>query len=510
MTVQLIRGTHALVSSGHHLASFEAAAVLRGGGNVIDAAVAGAAVLAVALPYACGLGGDLYLLYFDAAAGRLHGLNSTGAAPAAADPARFADGLPQAGPLSITVPGMVAGWAEAARRFGTRPLADLLAPAIAAAEDGIPVHRAQHRNTRDRAALLAADPGAARVFLPGGAPLPEGALLRQADCAATLRRIAADGPDGFYRGAVARRIADHVAAAGGILTAADLAAHAPFWQQPIAAPFHGHDIATMPPNSWGLTLLLQLLELAENGAAPDGAAFYLAGIAARRNAYRAAARAVGDPALTEDAARALLADAIAGRAPAPAGGPRHVPAPPGGDTSVLVVMDAAGNAVSLIQSVSAPYGSGLVADGTGVVLNNRLRGFNNNPDSPNCVGPGKRPAHTLTPAMVLRDGRAVMAIATPGMAGQTCTLAQVLARLLAHRQPLEAAIAAPRWSVTPAGSPIVEDTMDAAVQAAVAAAVPEVKAAGSLTFGSVKAVARDGDGLVAAADFRRVAGAAGW
>ncbi|MBM3487130.1 MAG: gamma-glutamyltransferase, partial [Alphaproteobacteria bacterium] len=219
---------------------------------------------------------------------------------------------------------------------------------------------------------------------------------------------------------------------------------------------------------------------------------------------------VADPAAGEDAARAVLAAAIADPARL-AAAPGAVADAAGGDTSVLVVMDAAGNAVSLIQSVSGPFGSGLVAPGTGVVLNNRMRGFSTDPASPNRVAPGRRPAHTLTPAMVYKDGRPFMTIATPGMAGQTCTLAQVLARVLARGEALDQAIAAPRWSVTPKGEPIVEATLAPAVRDALAAEERTLTTVGgSLTFGSIKAVAFERNGLVAVADHRRVAGAAGW
>ncbi|MBM3488573.1 MAG: gamma-glutamyltransferase, partial [Alphaproteobacteria bacterium] len=291
MTVQLIRGSHALVSSGHHVASFEAAAVLRDGGNVVDAAIAGAAVLAVVLPYACGLGGDLFLLHHDAATGTLHGLNATGAAPRAATPDRFAAAMPDEGALSITVPAMVAGWAAAADRFASRPLGALLAPAVRLAEHGFPVHAALSRNAATKAALLRRDEAACALFLPGDRPPAEGAHFRQPDAAATLARIAAEGPDGFYRGPVAARIAAAVAAAGGLLTADDLATASAQWQTPIRAPFAGFDVATMPPNSWGLTLLLQLLALEAGGIAAtrgDDAAFFRSAIAARRAAYRAA------------------------------------------------------------------------------------------------------------------------------------------------------------------------------------------------------------------------------
>ena len=509
ITTQVATGARGMVVAGHPLATAAGVDILAGGGNAVDAAIAAAAVLTVACPYACGLGGDAYLLIFHAASGQTFGLNGTGRSPAAATPSAYAGGIPANGIRSVSVPGMVAGWQAAADRCGTRPLAALLAPAIRLADNGVEINRQLARNTAQRAALLAGNAEASSLFLPDGAPLREGGILRQADLAVTLRRIAKHGAREYYDGETGAAIVRAMEALGGPLSVDDLRHHATLWQAPISAPFAGFDIATMPPNSYGLTLLLQLLALESEGMAdvdPDSAEFTLRGIAARRRAYDAASAVIGDPEELEAPSRELLQQARQGSVASGISVERRE-----GGTSNVVVMDGRGNAVSLIQSVSAPYGAGVVVPDTGILLNNRMRGFNTDPAHPNCVVPRKRPAHTLAPCLVLRDGEVWMSVGTPGAAGQTCTLAQFLTRALAMSQNVPAAIAAPRWSVDLQGVPILEADMPAKTRTEVKRLEPaaEVKETGWLTFGSVKVTWRDGGVLRGAADGRRSACAAG-
>ena len=509
---QTARGANGMVAAGHPLATDAAVAVLKDGGNAVDASVAAALVLAVVCPYASTLGGDVYLLIYGAADERLFGLNGTGRAPMGAAPEIISDGIPRTGPRAVTVPGFIDGLEAALARFGARSLADLIQPAIGLARDGVTVNRVLEDNTRNRAALIAANQAASALFLPGGAHLREGDVLLQSDLAECLEQIAQDGARVFYEGDLARRVADGCAAAGGLITADDLARHESLWQNPICVPFAGHEVATMPPNSYGLTLLLQLLRLEAGGIGdvePDSAEFARRGIDARTHAYNAAAGLIGDPDELDAPARAYLSQAMAGTV---AGAEGDVASETGGGcTTNVVAMDGAGNAVSLIQSISAPYGSGVVAAGTGILLNNRMGGFSTDPGSPNRLAPGRRPAHTLAPCMVLKDGRPVLSIGTPGAAGQTCTLAQILTRTLACGQALDEAIAAPRWSVHVRGGAIVEDEMDETLRAGIEEYTPELKTmpAGWQTFGSVKAVAAGADGFTGFADGRRCASAAG-
>jgi gamma-glutamyltranspeptidase / glutathione hydrolase len=508
VTAQIARGRNGVVSAGHGLASEAAITVLRAGGNAVDAAIAAALVLAVVCPYAVSLAGDLYALIYEPKNGTVAGLNATGASPASATRERFADGIRSTGILSSTVPGMLRGLEDLGRRFGTLSLAALLPPALRLAEKGFPVHRQLAANTADRAELLAKDPAARALFLPGGKPLEEHTHFCQPDLAAVLRAIASDGVESFYRGEIARLMVQAAQAAGGLFSAEDFAAHQSLWQEPIAAPFYGHDVLTMPPNSFGATLLWQLLAL-EAGKIdrvdPDSADFVLQGYEARRSAYRAVARLIADPRQTEAKLRRALIEAVSGdvsRAaqPEPAEARDRC-------TTCVTVIDQGGMAVSLIESVSAPYGAGVVLDGTGILLNNRMAGFNVDADSDNCVAPGKRPANTLAPCLVMKDGKLVMSVGTPGTVGQTCTLAQFLARVLACGEDPAAAASVPRWSVDFQGKLVVEDTMAPALREAVQA---RAMREGWISFGSIKLAANTPDGLFGIADHRRVAQAQAW
>ncbi|MBI3090101.1 MAG: gamma-glutamyltransferase [Candidatus Tectomicrobia bacterium] len=519
--VQVVRGRSGMVVSGHHLASFEAASILRQGGNAVDAAVAAGAVLAVVCPDACGLGGDLFMLIYDAAAKTLHGLNGSGRSPAAADRHAFAAGIPTTGIRAVSVPGMVAAWEAALERFGTRGLADLLQPAISYAAEGFPVYPNLARNVGLVAAHLEQDLGAKATFLPQGRPPQAGEVLPQRDLAATLQLLGSEGSAAFYRGAIAERLVAASREQGGLLSLEDLAEHSCLWQEPLKVDFYGCTVATMPPNSYGVTLLLQLAELEADGIAGYEAGsveMLRRGMQARVHAYLEALGVIADPAAVENEARALLEKKIAalrvqgrrgdgmprqGRAPAGSGG---------SDTSNVVVMDQFGNAVSLIQSVFHFFGSCVAPRGAGVVLNNRMLGFHLDLGHPNCVAPRRRPAHTLTPVMVLRDGVPCIACGTPGGPGQTATLAQFLTRVLACGQDAGEAIAAPRWSVTLDGRFVLEDMMEGAVLSELHrhAHGPLVAPAGSQPFGSLMAVVDDGVALLGAADRRRDAAACGW
>jgi len=514
LKAQTAKGANGIVVAGHGLASEAALAALRDGGNAVDAATAAALVLCVVCPYACTLGGDLYALVYDPRFG-VKGFNATGRSPLAASLDRFADGIPGTGVLAATVPGLLRGLADLQEAFGRRDLASLMRPAIRLAEEGFPVHRQLARNTAERASLLAKDAGASALFLPAGAPLAEGSRFVQPALASVLHRVAERGVEDFYRGQIAERIATASAQLGGLIAADDLAQHQSLWQAPIVAPFHGHEVVTMPPNSFGATLLFQLLELEAADIAavdPRSLDFILRGYAARRGAYSVAARLIADPSLVEGALRDRLEAAVAGtgwREPADTGQSAE-----SRDrcTTCAVVIDRDGMAVSLIESISAPYGAGIVLEDTGILLNNRMAGFNTDPRSPNCVGPGKRPANTLAPCLVTKDGRLTMSLGTPGTVGQTCTLAQFLARVLACGDDPVSAVAAPRWSVDFKGKLVVEEGMDAALRRDVFAADAEAKAMrnGWISFGSLKAALVADGSLRGIADWRRAAVALGF
>lgn len=506
MKIRSVRAPRGMVGAGNPLAAAEGLAVLRAGGNAFDAAVAAAAVLAVVSPHECGLGGDLLAVVHHAASGQTFALNASGRSPAAATVERYPDGMPMTGARSISVPGMVGGWAALLERYGTRSLGSLLSGAIDYAEQGFPAYDDLIENAAQRTASIFADAHCKALFFPNDQPLREGEMIRQPAVGQTLRTIAAEGAAGFYRGPVAESMARTVQAGGGLLDAADLAAFAPLWQDVMDAQFGAHRICTMPPASWATAMLLQLSLMEQEGVAPlaEEAQFILQGIRTRRRAYEMLEGCIADPDTAGDAARHILAQHRQGLAAAQVAAARpegmH-----GTDTSNVIAVDNQGNAVSLLQSVFVPFGSGVVDAQTGVLFNNRMRGFSTRVGDPNCVAPRKRPAQTLTPVLVMKDGQAWLACGSPGGPGQTGTMAQFAARLLFYGQSMAEAIAMPRWSKTLVGDFILENTASAYLQQAVLAAEPEIKITpwGSVNYGSIVAVMRDGDGWVGCADTRR-------
>jgi gamma-glutamyltranspeptidase len=504
-------GSRGVVATGHALATDAALDVLRSGGNAVDAAVCAALVLSVVCPYACTLGGDLFALVYDPRTSSVGALNATGRSPRATASDIQSERL-RNGILSATIPGLVRGLADLLDRFGTLTFGSLAQPAIAYAEGGFAVHPTLAENTRERADLLAQDAGARALFLPGGEPLATGATFVQPNLARVLHDLATDGAGAFYGGDIATLMVADSRAAGGTFAIEDFRSHASLWQTPMAVPFYGHDVWTMPPNSYGPTLLLQLLELEANhvdALDPDSTAFIERGFSARRRAYAQAGPWIADPDTGEIPMRELLASVLAGARSGSAAVPDEAR---DRCTTNAIVIDNDGLAVSLIESVSAPYGSGVVLERTGILLNNRMAGFSADPAHANAVAGGKRPANTLAPCMVTHGGALALSIGTPGTVGQTCTLAQVLARVLACGQDFAAAAAAPRWSVDFSGKLVVEDSMNAALRDAVLAgtANAHVMPAGWISFGSIKAAAVTETGFAGFADFRRAATTAAW
>lgn len=499
-------GDKAVVVSGHDRATQTAISILEQGGSIADAAIAGAAVLSVVLPHACGLGGDAFVLVHDASSGKTHGLNAAGVSPALTQRSQFPQGLQERGGLSCNVPGMIAGWQALHDRYGRTPWSDVLAPAIVAARDGFEVSPVLAKASAIYQDMLNAP--SRELFLPQGVPLTAGETLCQPQAAGTLKTIAEEGAASFYRGPIARRIARACEQAGGLIREADLQGYQPRWVDLIETEYAGHVVRTMPPNSYGLYLLLQLMALEDSetkgGKGLNDPARIARLISAAQAAFSVGQRAIADPdprygaepvaALLGEKGRKRLRTAQGGR-------PGNL-----GGTAVISVADHEGNAVTIIQSVFLVFGSGVSDAETGVLLNNRLYGFSWELGHPNELGPGKLPAHTLTPAMVVKDGRLRFAMTTPGGPGQTLTLAQVMQAVFEEGASLEDAIRTPRWSMDLAGNALFEHTMDAALIDALHAQGVEIQAAqpGSPFFGSVKGIAIQDDGrLLGVADDRR-------
>jgi gamma-glutamyltranspeptidase len=447
-------GAHGLVAAAHPLATLAGLDLLRDGAGVVDAAIAVNAVLAVVQPHMCGLGGDLFCLYRPAGRDEVLFLNGAGRAGSGADAAalvrRGLRALPLTGPLAVTVPGCVAAWGALAARFATRPLATLLAPAIALATEGFPVSDLLAQVIAERQTALE-DPGWHAIYAPGGRVPRAGDRLRQPDLGGTLARIAKEGADALYQGELAESLARRLAAGGGLVTAEDLAGHAPRWQAPLALPYRGRTVWQTPPPTQGLTLLqaLALVEGLEPAARdPHGVDALHGQIEALKLAYADRDRWLGDPDHVPVPVAALLDPGYTTRRRAALDrrhAARHATCgDPIGDTTGFVVATADGAMIAVIQSLYWGFGSGVVPPGTGITLHNRGAAFSLDPASPNRLAPGKQPLHTLIATLVTEAGEPRAALATMGGHGQPQTHLQVLVRLLDQELDPQEAIERPR------------------------------------------------------------------
>jgi gamma-glutamyltranspeptidase / glutathione hydrolase len=432
---------------------------------------------------------------YDPKAKRLAGLNASGRAGRAATPGEFAKRgvtrIPEYGPLTVTVPGVVDGWANLLKRYGTITLARALAPAIAYARDGFPVSEIIAVQWKGEEKRLAADPAAAATFLVDGlAPAP-GQVFSNPRLAATLEKIAAGGPDAFYRGPIAAAIARDMRARKGLIDEGDLAAHRSDWVEPISTAYRGYDVFELPFNTQGFVALemLNILEgfdLAQLGHNSAGYLHLL--VEANRIAFADRAAYLADAGAVPAATQAMLLSkdyAATRRAeirPERAA-PSYAPGrPPSGgrdqtvdvrvsgtgDTIYLTAADGDGNVVSLIQSLYDAFGSGVVAGDTGIALQNRGALFTLEAGHPNQVAPGKRPFHTLVPAMVMKDGRPWLSFGVMGGDMQPQGHVQVLLNLIEFGMNVQEAGEAARYRL--AGSGVaVESAIGADVRAALTA-----------------------------------------
>ena len=505
---QVAAGRAGMVVSGHRDATEAAWRILASGGTVADAAIAGAVVLAVTQPQACTLGGDAFILVHDASSRRTEGLNASGFSPRLAEKRLFENGIPERGALTANVPGVVGGWEALHQRFGRLPWKTLLEPAIALAAEGCGASRGFARATAVYAKLIDAFEPSRRLFHPEGKPLAPGDRFRQPQLARTLEKIAQSGAEAFYEGEIARSIARACEAQGGVLRAEDFAGYKPEWVAPLEVEYRGHRVRAMPPNSYGLYLLLQLRALQEQNLKShelDSSARIAALVGAAQAAFAVGNKAVADPRFVTEDVAALLGTRL--RKSDARGTPNL------GGTAVISVIDAQGNAVTLVQSIFLVFGSGTVDPESGVLLSNRMIGFTTERGHPNEIAPRKRPAHTLCPCQVFdAQGEIRYSLGTPGGPGQTLTIAQVLQAVLERGVPLEDAISAPRWSQDLGSLAVVEDSMPQSTVEGVRALGIELEKAqpNSPFFGSAEGIHRDAEGRFSGvADFRRDAWAQG-
>ncbi len=498
-----------MVCTSHALASSAGLAMLRAGGNAVDAALTAVAVQGVVEPYNTGIGGDCLMLVWSAREGRLHALNGTGRAPARATldeyRRRGLTEMPANGILSVTVPGAVDAWATALERFGTRTLADVLAPAIEYAEEGFPLSEVVAREWGAVVRLgWLGNEEARRCFAPDGEPPRLGQVVRLPDLARTLRELAAGGRDAFYEGDIGARIVAFSEANDGLLSRDDLRNHRSTWVEPISTTYRGFTLFEMPPSTQGLAALiaLNILECFDLAPLePGGADALHLRIEAMKLAFADRGRFIADPEhaevpigglLDKEYARAraraidrsrALPDAAPG-APAPAS-----------ETVYLTVADAEGNVVSLINSLYGAFGSGLVAGDTGIALQNRGRGFVLDPAHPNCIAPGKRPFHTLIPAMLFDDAGPRVSFGVMGGDVQAQGHVQVVSNLVDHGLNVQEALDAPRFHYLGGAEVALEDEVPAEVRERLAAlghaVQPPIMALLRGGFGGGQAIARD-------------------
>lgn len=478
------QGRESMIATGHPLAAMAAQALLRRGGNAIDAAIAADAVLGVVEPMATGIGGDLQAMIVEADGTALT-YNGTGRAPAAltadlveALPKRR---IPERHPLSVTVPGAVRGWHDLHQRYGSVPWHELFADAIALAQDGFAVAPVAASEWRWFQHVLAMYPHCAELYRAAATP-GAGERFVNPELAATLRGIAENGPDDFYRGEPARAAERASLAVGGVLTAADFARHTGNYCEPLRRRFRDLTVLECPPNSHGCAVLDALEEIDAAGFAPGSAEAVIGMVEATGRAMAKARETVADPS---------------------------------GNTVCTVIVDGSGRAVTLMSSIFKRFGSGIAVPGAGFVLQNRGFGFAT-PGHINGPAANKRPYHTVIPAAALREGRFHAGFGVVGGLMQPQGHIQLMTRIAAWGQPVQEAMAAPRWRLEAGDTLACEAGMpEALVRALRDAGYAEPDAnqgelAGRSDFGGAQIVMRGEDGgLLGVSDPRKDGAACG-
>ncbi len=453
-----VMSAHGIVSTSHPLAAQAGLNMLLQGGNAVDAAIATAAALNVVEPMMTGIGGDVFALIYLSQSKELKALNASGRAPYAASLEKLRslgyDHMPETGIHSVTIPGAVDGWCTLLERYGTMSLAQVLAPAIALAENGFPVTEVVAYLWEFNRAKLQANASATRMYLPGGRAPELGEIFVQTDLANTFKKIARGGRDAFYKGEIAQSIVKCSQENGGLLAKQDLRDHTSTWVTPISANYRGYDVYQCPPNGQGLVTLLALniLEGYDLKALGHNSAEYLhLLIESLKLAFADANRYVGDPDFVDIPLGRLLSKAYAeqrrGLIDRNKAMPKAEVGVPGaeGDTVYLAVTDRQGNSASFINSLYQGFGSGIVVEGTGICLQNRGAMFSLEPDHPNHLEPHKRPYNTIIPAMVMKDGALFLTFGVMGGFMQPQGQVQVLLNIIEFGMGVQTALDAPRF-----------------------------------------------------------------
>ncbi|MDK2926706.1 MAG: gamma-glutamyltranspeptidase / glutathione hydrolase [Bacillota bacterium] len=452
-----------MVAAAHPLAAEAGVEVLKKGGNAIDAAVATALAVSVVEPNASGLGGGGFMLIRFAKTGETVVIDYREVAPQKATPdmykvvdGKVVDDADHIGYKAVAVPGYVAGLSLALKKYGTMKLADVMQPAIKYAEEGITVTATLSGIIKDNFDKISKFPATAKIYLKDGLPYEAGDKLVNKDYAKTLRLIAAKGPDVFYKGEIADAIAKDMAANGGLITKADLAAYQPSIRKPVSGTYRGYEIISSPPPSSGGTHVIEILNMLENydvkklgHNTPDALQLWTEVI---RRVFADRGKYMGDPAVVKVPLDGLLSKEYAkerakdidlnkASTEVTAGDPS---AYEGAHTTHLSVIDKEGNMVALTQTIECFFGSGVVVPGLGFLLNDEMDDFDVEPGRANSPGPGKKPLSSMSPTLVLKDGKPFLSVGSPGGPRIITAVAQVLSNIIDHGMSIQEAIEAAR------------------------------------------------------------------
>ncbi|MDY0347581.1 MAG: gamma-glutamyltransferase [Tenuifilaceae bacterium] len=445
-----------MAATSHPLATQVALDILKDGGSAVDAAIAANAVLGLMEPTGCGVGGDLFAIVWDAETQKLHGLNASGRSPKAQTLEYFKENgykrIPSFGPLPVTVPGAVDGWFELHKKFGRKSMSQVLQPAISYAQNGFPVTEVIAYYLERTAPRLGKYPNFSETYMPNGKMPAKGEIFKNPDLASTYQKIAKGGRDAFYKGEIARTIANYIQEQGGFLSYDDLASHQSEWVNPVSTNYRGYDVWELPPNGQGIAALqiLNILEEYDIASMGFGSAEYLHHfIEAKKIAYEDRAHHYADMQhgnvplerlISKEYAaecRKLLNSDKAARSYQP--GNMDTPS-----TIYLTVADRDGNMVSLIQSNYRGMGSGMTPWGLGFVLQDRGEGFNLEEGFLNTYAPGKRPFHTIIPGFITKNGKPYMSFGVMGGGMQPQGHVQIVVNMIDFGMNLQEAGDAPR------------------------------------------------------------------
>ncbi len=447
--------TNGMAATSHPLATQTAINVLKDGGNAIDAAIAANAVLGLVEPTGCGIGGDLFAIVWDAESKKLYGLNSSGPSPMAMDidfiKEKGLDRIPAYGPLPVTVPGAVAGWASLHKKFGKKDFKSLFDEAIFYAESGFPVSELIAYYLKNSSERFKDYPNFSETWMINGKTPSKGEVFKNPDLANTYKLVASSYGDDFYNGSIAKKISSFIQSQGGLLTNEDMSNYSPEWVTPVSTNYRGYDVWELPPNGQGIAAL-QILNILENYDIPsmtlDSAEYIHLFTEAKKLAYEDRAKYYADPNFSKIPTSELISKQYANERlkllNKNKAAQRYDAGLENGDTIYLTVADKYGNMVSLIQSNYRGMGSGMVPENLGFMLQDRGEMFSLDPNHKNSLTGGKRPFHTIIPAFITKDGKPFISFGLMGGAMQPQGHAQIVINLIDFNMNLQEAGDAPR------------------------------------------------------------------